>query len=112
MPDDDFRAIYGNDIADKIAALANDPAQDDAARQAERERSEADRVARHRELANQAASALRGDFGPECQASVERVLNGATPLRAPMASLAFCESVVKEAKQRKAAKKRASRGAR
>ncbi len=107
-----FREQYGAELDDRIAAIASDPEQDEKARQAARERAETDRVARHRGLADVAAQALRGDWGKEAQASVTRVLAGATPLRAPMASLVMCESIVREAKQRKRSTKGgAGRGA-
>lgn len=105
-----FRDIYGPDLDALIATVANDPEADRKARQAERERAEADRLARHNALADTAGAALRGDWGKEAQAAVVRVLGGVEPRKAHTASLVTCESIVIEAKKRKqeARKKRAA----
>ncbi len=110
-----FREEYGAELADRIEAIASDPEQDEKARQAARERAEADRLARHNALAEAAGAALRGDWGKEAQESVTRVLAGVEPRQAQTASLVMCQSIVIEAKKRKqeARKKRAAaRGAR
>jgi hypothetical protein len=110
-----FREEYGAELDDRIQGIANDPEADRAARQAQKERAETDRLARHNALAEAAGAALRGDWGKEAQDAVKRVLAGVEPRQAQTASLVVCESIVIEAKKRKreARKKRAvARGGR
>lgn len=82
------------------------------ARNAVKEREETDRTAARVRLANAAAEALRGDWGKETQASVTRVLNGVTPLKAEVAVLVMCEAIVKEEQKRRREKRRVQKHAR
>jgi phage/plasmid primase-like uncharacterized protein len=102
-----FREQYGAELDDTIKAIVTRPDLDAAARQAERERAETDRTAARIRLANVAAEALRGDWGKEAHAAVTRVLAGATPLKAEVAQLVLCESIVKEEQKRRRERRQA-----
>lgn len=107
-----FREVYGDDVADLVASIANDPTNDEAARKAQRERAEADRTAKHMQLVETAGAALAGRFDKETKLAVERVLAGQTPRKAEVASLVLCESIVREYwKRRRAGKRPAGRRA-
>lgn len=88
------------------AAGAFQAVDESAARQAAREQNDANAEQRRQQAALTAANALRGDWGKEAQAAVTRVLGGVTPLRAEVAQLVLCESIVKEEQKRRRAKKR------
>lgn len=102
-----FREQYGAELDDTIKAIVTRPDLDEAARKADRERAETDRTAARIRLANAAAEALRGDWGKEAQAAVTRTLAGATPLKAEVAQLVLCESIVKEEQKRRRERRQA-----
>ncbi len=113
-----FRDVVGDEIADRIAGLANDPTQEDAARRAERERAETDRLTRHTQYVDRVMWLLRGGLGrrkeaAEAIAAVTRLLAGIEPRKAETATLIACDSIISEAKKRiRAAKRPEGRGAR
>jgi hypothetical protein len=116
-PKPDFRDVVGDEIAERIARLANDPGQDDAARKAERERAETDRLTRHTQLVDQVQFVLRGGLGRHkeaavCIESLQRLLGATPPRQAETAILITCESIIREAKQRIRKSKRAGRAGR
>jgi hypothetical protein len=105
MPDSSFRDVVGDELADRIAAIADDPSRDDAARKAERERAETDRLTRHTQLVDQVVFVIRGGLGKgkesqEAMAAIERVLAGVQPRLAQLAPLVLCESIIRETKER------------
>lgn len=114
MPDDEFRAVVGDDVADAIAKLANDPNADAAARKAERERTELDAATRRTEMAAEVQRVLRGSLGrhkeaTECIASLQSLLGTVAPREAETAILVTCESIIRGAKKRIRDSKRARR---
>jgi hypothetical protein len=117
MPGDDFRSVVGDDLADTIAKLANDPNANAAARQAERDATELAAATRRTEMAAEVQRVLRGSLGrhkeaTECIASLQGLLGTVPPREAETAILVTCESVIREAKKRIRNNKRARRAAR
>lgn len=100
-----FREQYGAELDDMVRGLASDPGRDAAARQAERERADADRLQRHTQLVDAIQFVQRGGLGRNKDAtiaidSIARVLGGRPPRECEMAQLVLCESIIREAKQR------------
>lgn len=100
-----FRDLYGAELDDTIRGLASDPERDAAARQAQRERADADRLQRHTQLVDLIQWAQRGGLGRNKESTVAidaiaRTLAGRPPRECEMAQLVLCESIVKEAKTR------------
>jgi len=76
-----------------------------AMQQQERERAETDRLTRHTQLCDQIVSVLRGSLGRSkdaaiCIEAIKRTLAGQEVRKAEMATLVFCESIIREAKER------------
>lgn len=104
-PNDEFRAMYGAALAERIAGIAGDERTDEAARKDERERAEAERMGRHMRLVDSIQAVLRGGLGrrkeaADAIAAIQRVLAGSQPRQAEMAQLVLCESIIREAKER------------
>jgi hypothetical protein len=98
-----FREVYGDDVADLVAGLASNPAQDDAARKAERERAETDRLTRHTQMVDQIMRVLRGELGrtkvaTQAVEAIKRLLGDVEPRKAETAILVTCESIIRGAK--------------
>lgn len=112
-----FREEYGADLDDLIRGIANDPQADAAARQAAKERADADRLANHTRLVDLIQSVQRGALGrnkdaSEAIAAIERTLLSKPPRECEVAQLVLCESIIKEAKERIRKAKQARRGER
>lgn len=109
-----FREQYGAELDDRIRGIAADPERDAAARQAQRERADADRLQRHTQLVDLIQGVQRGTLGKSKDAAaaiegIARVLNGRPPRECEMAQLAVCETMIREAKTRIREAKKAKR---
>lgn len=115
-----FREVFGDETADLVAAAVNAPGQDDAARKAERERAETDRLTRHTQMVDQVMRVLRGELGrtkvaTQAVEAITRLLGNAEPRKAEPATLVACVSIIQGAKNEIRRAKRpppAGRGAR
>jgi hypothetical protein len=112
-----FRDVFGDEMAEEIAALANKPGQSEAARKVEQEQADAARASRRVELAALVVGVQRGSLGRHkeatvCIESLNRLLNGIAPRDAETAILITCESIVREAKERIRKAKRTARAGR
>ncbi len=105
-PGDEFRDMVGAELAERIASIASDPRTDQEARAAAKERSDEQHQRRRAELAETASRALRGSWGKEAKAAVQRVLSGVAPIQAETAALVMCESIVREEQKRRRAKRK------
>jgi hypothetical protein len=101
----DFRDVVGDELAARIAAITESPGLDDAVARAERERAETDRLTRHTQLCDAVVYVLRGGLGKSkeaatCIEALKRTLAGVEVRKAETATLVFCESIIREAKER------------